>query len=135
MQLLYWYSIPTHLLPQLVESTVVVVPHIAEGLPKLLTDLQEGITVEEIQTQGFPLALRQRFEHLVQTITPKDGFSGIITLRGRITDHMIRRVLDLRVCIELACNHITAPLDGTVVGHLDDPRACGTLGAVKDAAP
>src|SRR5260370_2428515 len=123
MPLLYTHSIPKHLLPQPIQSTVIVVANIAEGPPKLLTDLQEGITIEEVQAQSFTLLLGQRFEHLVETITPKDRLCGIIALRGRITDHMIRRVLNLRARIELPCGEVTAPLDGSVVRHLYDPGA------------
>src|ERR1700739_4747795 len=131
MPLLYGHRIPKHLLPQLIESAVVVVPHISQGLPKLLTDFQEGVAVEEVQAQGFPLVVRQRFDHVVQTITPKDGIRGIIALRGRIPDHMFCRVLNLCVGIKLAGTPIAAPLDGPVVRHLDDPGTRGTLRAVE----
>jgi hypothetical protein len=134
MPLLYRHIIPKHLLPQLIQCAVIVVPHISEGLPKLLADFHECITVEEVEAQSFTLVLRQRFKNLIQTITPKDGFWGIIALYGRISDHMIRRVLNLRPRIELAGSQITAPLNGPMVCHLDDPGACGGFGAVKDPA-
>jgi hypothetical protein len=132
MPLLYRHSIPKHLLPQLIQRAVIVVPHISEGLPKLLADFHESITVEEVEAQSFTLVLRQRFKNLIQTITPKDGFWGIIALCGRISDHIIRRVLNLRPRIELAGSQITAPLNGPVVCHLDDPGPGGGFGAVKD---
>src|ERR1700756_412098 len=71
MPLLYGHSIPKHLLSQLIQCAVIVVPHISQGLAKLLADFQKGITVEEVEAQSFTLVPRQGFEHLVQTITPK----------------------------------------------------------------
>src|SRR6266850_295587 len=47
MPLFYGYIIPKHLLPQLIEAAVVMVPHVSEGLSRLLADLRQGVTVKE----------------------------------------------------------------------------------------
>src|ERR1700730_6565662 len=132
MPLSYWHIIPKHLLPQLIQSPIIVVPHIPQGLPHFFADLQETTTIEKMQAQGFPLVLRQGFEHLIQAITPKDGFCGIIALRGRITDHMTGRALNLRARIEMPRGEVSTPLDCSLVGHMNDPGACRAFGTVED---
>src|SRR5271157_5089488 len=99
-----------------------------------MANFHKRITIEEVQPQGFPLVLRQRFKHLVETITPKDGFCGIIALSGRCSDQMSRVAIELCSRIEPARREVTAPLNGSVVGHLDDPRASRAFGTVKDGA-
>jgi hypothetical protein len=41
---------------------------------------------------------------------------------------------DLSPGIELARGEVSAPLDGPVISHLDDPGTCCTSRAVKDRA-
>src|SRR5260370_34579438 len=48
MPLLYGHIIPKHLLAQRIEAPVVVVPHISQGLARLLADFRKGITIEEV---------------------------------------------------------------------------------------
>src|SRR5467141_3865567 len=83
MPLFYGHIISKHLLPQLIEAAVVMVPHVSEGLSRLLADLRQGVTVKEVQAQSLTLIVRQGLEHLAKTITPKNRFCGIIALRGR----------------------------------------------------
>ena len=64
MPLFYRHVIPKHLPAQPIEAPVVMVPHIPQGLARLLADFRKGITIEEVQAQGFTLVLRKRFEHL-----------------------------------------------------------------------
>src|SRR6266850_2262101 len=59
MPFVYRNTIPKHLLPQLIQPTVIVVPHISQGLPHFLADLRQVITIEEVQAQGFTLIFRQ----------------------------------------------------------------------------
>src|SRR5713226_3385412 len=47
MTSVYRNIIPKHLLPQLIEAAVVMVPHVSEGLSRLLADLRQGVTVKE----------------------------------------------------------------------------------------
>src|SRR5208283_2741772 len=134
MPMVQRHSIPKHLLTQLIQSAVVVVAYISQGLAQFLADLHKRITIEEVQAQGFPLVFRQGFEHLVETITPKHGFCGIIALSGRCSDQMSRVAIELRSRIEPARREIPAPLNGPVVRHLDDPGTCRAFGTIKDGA-
>src|SRR5882672_9053094 len=59
MPLFYGHSIPKHLLPQLVEAAVVMVPDVSGGLSQLLADLRQGVTVKEVQAQSLTLVVRQ----------------------------------------------------------------------------
>ena len=47
---------------------------------------------------------------------------------------MIGVASDLRPGIELARGEVPAPLNRSVVSHLDDPGACRAFGTVKDSA-
>jgi gamma-glutamyl:cysteine ligase YbdK (ATP-grasp superfamily) len=123
MPLFYWNGIPKHLLPQLIESAVVMVSHVSEGLSRLLADLRQRATVKEVQAQSFTLIFRQGFEHLAQTITPKNRFGGIIALCGRYSDQVNGVTFDLHSRIELAAGEVAAPVYRPVVGHLDNPGA------------
>src|SRR5882724_11697492 len=64
MPFFYRHVIPKHLLPQLIEAAVVMVPHVSEGLTRLLADLRQGVTVKEVQAQSLTLVVRQGLEHL-----------------------------------------------------------------------
>jgi hypothetical protein len=64
MPLFYGHIIPKHLLPQLIDAAVVMVPHVSEGLSRLLADLRQGVTVKEVQAQSLTLIVRQGLEHL-----------------------------------------------------------------------
>src|SRR5882762_11970076 len=74
MPVFYGHIIPKHLLPQLIEAAVVMVPHVSEGLTRLLAELRQGVTVKEVQAQSLTLIVRQGLEHLAKTITPKNRF-------------------------------------------------------------
>jgi hypothetical protein len=63
MPLFYGHIIPKHLLPQLIEAAVVMVPHVSEGLSQLLADLRQSVTVKEVQAQSLTLIVRQGLEH------------------------------------------------------------------------
>ena len=64
MPLFYSHAIPKHLPAQLIEAPVVMVPHIPQGLARLLANFRKGKTIEEVQAQGFTLVLREGLEHL-----------------------------------------------------------------------
>src|SRR5713101_8601018 len=48
MALSYAHVIPKHLPAQLIEAAVVMVPHISQGLAKLLANLRKGIAIEKV---------------------------------------------------------------------------------------
>jgi hypothetical protein len=134
MMLFYRDCIPKHALPQLIEAAIIMVPDTSEGLAEFLADLHERIALEEVEAQGLALVLRQRFQHLLQSITPKDGFGAIIIFRGRYSDHLIGIASDLLSGVKLARGEVAAPLDGSLICHLNDPGARRALRAIEDAA-
>jgi hypothetical protein len=109
-----------------------VIPHVSEGLSRLLADLRQRVTVKEVQAQSFTLIFRQGFEHLAQTITAKNRFGGIIALCGRYSDQLNGVVFDLHSRIKLAAGEVAAPVYRPVVSHLDNPGADRAFGTVKD---
>src|SRR5690348_4314689 len=101
MMLFYRDCIPKHVLPQPIEAAIIVVPDTSEGLAEFLTDLRERIALEEVQAQRFLLISRQRLQHLLQPITPKNHFNGIIAFSGRYSDHLTGVASDFLPGVEL----------------------------------
>lgn len=132
--LFYRDCIPKHVLPQLIEAAIIVVPDTSEGLAEFLTDLRERIALEEVEAQSLALVLRKRLQHLFQSVTPKNGFGGIIVVRGRYSDHLIGITSDFFPGVKLARGEMAAPLDGPVVCHLNNPGAGCAFRAVEDPA-
>ena len=47
-----------HVLTQLIQAAVIMVPHVSQGLGHFFADLSERIAFEEVEAQDFTLVLR-----------------------------------------------------------------------------
>src|SRR6202041_670196 len=110
-------------------------PHVSERLAQFLADLEERITLKKMQAQRLALIRRQGIHDFIETITAKNGFSGIIVLRGRFSDPFNTTPRKERLCVELPGLQVTPPIECPVIGHLHNPGSSGALGAIEDSAP
>src|SRR6185437_8041917 len=125
---------PKHLLAQLVERAIVVVPHIAQSLPQLVADLRESVAPEEVESQSLPLVFRQSRQELFQAITPEDSLGGIILFGGSNSGQSASGSLRLRVPVKVASDQTPAPLNGALIGHMNNPRPTRAFRVVEQEA-
>src|SRR6185437_14331993 len=120
-------------LAQLVERAVIVVSHIAQGLPQLVADFRESVALEEVESQGLPLILGQSGQELFQAITPKDSFRGVIRFGGSNSGQALNAFLGVYLVIEAAAREIAAAVNGSLIGHVDDPGVGGAICSVEQS--
>jgi hypothetical protein len=111
-----------------------MVPYVSARLPQSGGDLRKAVPLEKVKSHGLPLVIGQASNRLLPIHTPKNGVSRIIGLTGRCSDHPVAQFASVIPRIELAHGQIASALDRSMVRHLDNPGAGGTLRAIEDGA-
>src|ERR1700722_4664998 len=100
-----------------------MIPDIDEGSPCELGDLFEGISLEEEKLDGLPLLGREPGVEPCRQLLAEDAFDGQL-VKQRLFPMVGQPescVFQFLVRIEVAGGKVPAPVEGAVVGDLEDP--------------
>src|SRR6516164_6930005 len=117
-------SASRNLLPQLFQSTVIVVPCIANGLPQLDSDFLECVAFKEEQLQCLALAFCEFGEPALKGFTSIESRVHLILKTGiwRPISDLIHCVIQIQAGIKVTRGQVASPGYRPSMRHLENPE-------------
>ena len=103
-----------------------MVSNVNDRSPREFGDLPEGISLEEEKLNGLPLLGGEPGIESFRQLLAEDTFERQL-VKQRLLPVISQtecRVIQFLGCIKMAGGEIPAPIEGTVVGNLEDPGTC-----------
>jgi hypothetical protein len=111
------------------KPTIVVVSDVSVCLTSSVRNFLEGVAIKEMEFERLLLFCGEFLPQSSQESFGSelvDGYSSRVVLE--------RFTVDFMRLIVLARAQVPSTVDGTVIGHLDNPRGCGPLRNVESAS-
>ena len=101
-----------------------MIANISQRLVQLHSNLVEGIALVKMQAKSIALVFSQGVEKSLDGRISDQFTKRIVRFPAiRAWIKYFRRSIEIYMCVEVTRLQVTAPVDGPMVGHLDNPGA------------